>query len=142
MADITNKKIAVAGVNSNTNFIKQYAFLLDMNTMADIAAVGNHDLAKLPAGEALTGLKIVVIEKAVSSGAATAQFKVNGSAVNSSALALAGLAEGFTHNLNVAGIAAYGENTLQLTVGGAAYTGGKLLLIAETLPAEMFVTNG
>ena len=142
MADITNKNIAVAGVNSATNFIKQYAYMLDMNTMADIASTGTHDLVKLPAGEALVGLKVVVIEKAASGGAATAQFKVNGSAINSTAIALAGLAEGFTHNLNVAGIAAYGENTLQLTVGGAAYTGGKLLVIAETLPAEMFVTNG
>ncbi len=142
MADITNKNITVPGVNSTTNFIKQYAFMLDMTTNAEIAEVGTHDLAKLPAGEALVGLKIVVIDKAASGGAATAQFKVNGSAVNTSAIALASLADGFTHNFNVAGIAAYGENTLQLTVAGAAYTGGKFLVVAETLPAEMFVTAG
>lgn len=142
MADITNKNITVPGVNSATNFIKQYALLLDMNTMSEIAETGTHDIFKFPEGEALMGLKVVVIEKAASGGAATAQFKVNGSAVNTTAIALSALAEGFTHNLNAAGIAAYGENTLQLTVGGAAYTGGKFLVVAETLPAEMFVTAG
>jgi hypothetical protein len=142
MADITNRNIAVPGVNSATNFTKQYAFLLDMNTMSAIAEVGTHSLVNLPEKEALTALKIVVIEKATSSGAATAQFKVNGTAVNSSALALSALADGYTHNINVSGVAAYGANTLQLTVGTAAYTGGKLLVIAETIPAEMFVVNG
>jgi hypothetical protein len=142
MADITNRNIDVPGVNSTTNFLKQYAFELDFNTLSEIAATGTHDLKKLPAGEALVGLKVVVIEAAASGGAATAQFKVNGSAINSTAVALAGLAAGFVHNLNVSGVAAYGENTIQLTVGGAAYTGGKLLCIAETLPAEMFVTAG
>lgn len=142
MADITNKNITVPGVNSTTNFVKQYALLLDMNTMSEIAETGTHDIFALPPGEALVGLKIVVIEKATSGGSATAQFKVNGSAVNTTALALAALADGFTHNLNVAGIAAYGENKIQLTVGSAAYTGGKFLVVAETLPAEMFVTAG
>lgn len=142
MADITNKNISVPGVNSNTSFLKQYAFLLDFGTFAEIAAVGTHDLVKLPAGEALMTLKVVVVDKVTSGGAATAQFKVNGAAVNSTAVALAGLAAGYTHNLNVSGVAAYGENTLQLTVGTAAYTGGKLLVVAETLPADLFVTNG
>lgn len=142
MADITNRNIAVPGVNSATNFTRQYAYLLDMNTMSAIAEVGTHNLVNLPEKEALTALKIVVIEKATSSGSATAQFKVNGTAINSTALALSGLAVGMSHNINVSGIAAYGNNTLQLTVGTAAYTGGKLLVIAETIPAEMFVTNG
>lgn len=142
MADITNKNITVPGVNSATNFVKQYAYLLDMTTFSEIAEVGTHDLAKLPAGEALVGLKAVVIDKMTSGGAATAQFKVNGAVINSTALALSGLADGLTHNFNVSGIAAYGKNTLQLTVGTAAFTGGKLLVVAETLPAEMFVTNG
>lgn len=142
MADITNKNIAVPGVNSNTNFIKQYSYVIDFGVNADVAEVGTHDIVKLPAGEALTGLKVIVLGKVTSGGAATVQFKTSGAAVNSTALALAGLNEGLVHSLNVAGIAAYGENTLQLTVGTAAVTGGKVLLIAETIPAEMFVTNG
>ena len=142
MADITNKNIAVPGVNSTTNFVRQYAYLLDFTVNADVADVGTHDIAKLPPGEALVGMKVVVIEKAASGGAATLQLKVNGSTINSTALALAGLAEGFSHNINVTGIKAYGENILQATVGTAAYTGGKLLIVAETIPAEMFVTNG
>lgn len=142
MADITNKNIDVPGVNSATNFIKQYAFEVDFNTMSEIAESGTHDLKRLPDGEALVGLKVVVIKKAASGGAATAQFKVNGNAVNTTALALAALEDGFTHNFNVSGIAAYGTNTIQLTVGTAAFTGGKLLVVAETLPAELFVTAG
>lgn len=142
MADITNKNISVPGVNSATNYVQERAFLLDMGVNADVSATGTHDLVKLPAGEALTGLKVIVIGGATSSGSATAQFKVNGSNINSTALALAGLAEGMVHSFNVAGIKAYGENTLQLTVASASYTGGKLLIIAETIPAEMFVTNG
>jgi hypothetical protein len=142
MADITNKNIDVPGVNSATNFIKQYAFEVDFNTMSEIAEAGTHKLKRLPPGEAVVGLKVVVIEKAASGGAATAQFKVNENAVNTTALALAALADGFTHNFNVSGIAAYGTNTIQLTVGTAAFTGGKLLVVAETLPAELFVTAG
>ena len=142
MADITNKNIAVPGVNSATNFVRERAFMLNMDTTAEIAATGTHDLVKLPAGEALIGLKVIVIAPVTSGGAATAQFKVNGNAINSSALALAGLGEGMVQTFGVAGVKAYGENTLQLTVGTAAYTGGKLLVIAETIPAEMFVTNG
>jgi hypothetical protein len=142
MADITNKNIAVPGVNSATNYKVEHAYLLNLGTMAEIAKTGTHDLVKLPAGEALTGLKVIVIEPATSGGAATAQFKVSGAAVNSSALALAGLAAGMVQNFNVSGIAAYGEKVLQLTVGTADYTGGKLLVIAETIPAEMFVTAG
>lgn len=142
MADITNKNIRVPGVNSNTNFTREYAFELDFGVNADISAVDTHELVKLPADEALTGLKVIVIEKATSGGAATAQFKVNSSTINSTALALAGLNEGMVHSFNVSGVKAYGENTLQLTVGGAAYTGGRLLVIAETIPAKMFVTAG
>jgi hypothetical protein len=142
MADITNKNISIPGVNSATNFALERAYMLDFGVNADIADVGTHDLVKLPDGEALTGLKVIVIEPAASGGAATAQFKVNGSAVNSTAIALAGMGEGMVQCFSVSGVKAYGENTLQLTVGSAAYTGGKLLVIAETIPAKMFVTAG
>lgn len=142
MADITNKNIRIPGVNSNTKFIREYAFQLDMGVNAEITAVDTHNLVNLPADEALVGLKVIVIEKATSGGAATSQFKVNGSAINSAALALASLDAGMVHSFNVAGLKSYGENTLQLTVAGAAYTGGNLLVIAETIPAKMFVTAG
>ena len=142
MADITNRKISVPGVNAAANFVKQYAYMLDFTNLAEIAKTGTHKLVNLPAGEALMALKVVVIDKVTSGGAATVQFKVNGAAVTAAPVALAGLGDGFTHNLNISGIAAYGENTLQLTVGTADLTGGKLLVIADTIPAEMFVTNG
>lgn len=142
MADITNKNILIPGVNSATNFVQEYAVELDLGAMAEIAATGTHDLLKLPAGVALVGLKAVVVDAVTSGGAGTVQFKVNGSAVNSTALSIAQLAKGMVHTMGVNGIAAYGENTLQLTVGTAALTGGKVLLIVETLPVDMFVTAG
>lgn len=146
MADITNKNIAVPGVNSPANFVRQYSYQLDFVNASEVAATGTHDLQKLPAGESLIGLKVIVIDAVTSGGAGTLQFKVKvgtaSTAIHSSAIALAGVAKGFVHNLNVSGVLATGENILQLTVGTAALTGGKLLIIAETVPTESFITAG
>jgi hypothetical protein len=142
MADITNKNIQIPGVNSDTNYVQERAYMLNMNTNADIASVGTHKIVALPEGEALVGLKVIVVEGITSGGAATVQFKLNDAAINSSALALAGLATGYVHKLNVAGLKGYGANTLQLTIGTAAITGGKIMVIAETIPVNMFITNG
>lgn len=143
-ADITNKDITVPGVNSATNFIKSTAFELDFAVVSDIVAVGTHDLIDIPAGETLVGLKVIVVGAVTSGGAGTVQFKVGGNTINSTALALAGLAKGFVHNLVVTGVNAYSDGTvpIQLTVGTAALTGGKLLCIAETIPGDMFITAG
>lgn len=144
MADITSKDITVPGVNSNTNYIQSRALLLDFANVADITATGTHDLFDIPAGETLVGLKVVVIAAVTSGGAATIQFKIGGSVINSTALALSGVAKGFVHNFAVSGVNAYSDGTkpLQMTVGTAAVTGGQLLVIAETIPGDMFVTAG
>lgn len=140
--DVTNRNFAVPGVNSVANYIESKAFEFDFANVSDITAVGSHDVVKLEADKALVGLKVIVIDKATSSGSATLQFKVNGTAINSTAVALAALDAGYVHNFVVTGAQAYGENTLSITVGGAAFTGGKLLVIADTIPAKMFVTAG
>jgi hypothetical protein len=62
MADITNKNIQIPGVNSDTNYVQERAYMLNMNTNADIAAVGTHKIVALPEGEALVGLKVIVVE--------------------------------------------------------------------------------
>jgi hypothetical protein len=142
MADITNKNIQIPGVNSDTNYVQERAYMLNMNTNADIAAVGTHNIVALPEGEALVGLKVIVVDGVTSGGSATVQFKVNDTAINSTAFTLAGLATGYVHSLNVAGLKGYGANTLQLTIGVAAITGGKIMVIAETIPVNMFITNG
>ena len=144
MADITNKDITVPGVNSNANFVKNQAFELDFDNVAAITATGTHDVIKVPAGETLVGLKVIVVGAVTSGGAGTVQFKVGGNAINSTALALAGLAKGFVHNFTVSGVNGYsnGSVPIQLTVGTAALTGGKLLCIAETIPGDMFITAG
>ena len=140
--DVTNRNFAVPGVNSVANYIESKAFEFDFANVADITAVGTHDVVKLEDDKAVVGLKVIVIDKATSSGSATLQFKVNGSAVNSSAVALSALDAGYVHNFAVSGAKAYGENTLSIVVGTAAFTGGKLLVIVDTIPAKMFVTAG
>lgn len=146
MADITNKDITVPGVNSWTTFVKQKSLLLDFSALSAISAVGTHSLCEFPDGEALVGLRVFAITGATSGGAATAQFKweVGGTVttINSTAFALSGLAEGMVQNVVATSGKLLGKGTLQLTVGTAAYTGGKLLVIVETVPAKMFVTNG
>lgn len=149
MADITNKNIKVPGVNCATNYVQQYAYCVDFATLDGIAGTGTHDIVKLPKGEALLGLRIVALESATSGGSATLQFKLSvggtATAINSSTIALAGLTAGMIQNLpanNLKSFSGDGEGVLQMVVGTAAYTGGKFLLIAETLPAEAYVTNG
>lgn len=147
--NITNINLNVPGVNSATNYLHQKAYCIDFATLSGIAATGTHDIIKLPKGEALQAVRLIALESAASTGSATLQFKLafNGTAanINSTAFALAGLAQGVTQNVAVNGIKTFDaeyEGVLQMTVGSAAYTAGKFLLILETIPAEAFVTNG
>lgn len=149
MADITNINIRIPGVNAATNFVQEYAFGIDFVTLSGIAATGTHSIFKLPKGEALVGLRVIAVESATSGGAATLQFKVsvNGTAanINSSTVALAGLAKGMVQRFNASGIKTFDsdvESVIQMTVGTAAYTGGKLLVIAETIPVDAYKING
>ena len=149
MADITNVNTRVPGVNTATNYVKQEAHAFDFANLAAIGEVGTHDIIKLPQGTALQCLRVFALEGATSSGAATLQFKLSvggtATAINSSTIALAGLAKGMAHNIVASGIKAFDADSqavIQITVGGAAYTGGKILVIAETIPAIDFVTAG
>lgn len=149
MADVTNLNFRVPGVNTATNYIKQESFVLDFVTDSGIAEVGTHDWIKLKKGDALQSLKVIALDGGASSGAATLQFKLAfnkvAANINSTAFALAALADGVTQNVTVSGIKSFDaeyEGIIQVTVGTAAFTGGKFLVIAETIPAETFVTNG
>jgi hypothetical protein len=149
MADVTNLNFRVPGVNTATNYLKQESFVLDFVTASGIAEVGTHSWIKLKKGDALQTLRVIALDGATSSGSATLQFKLafDGTAanINSTAFALAGLAKGITQNVVVNGIKTFDseyEGVIQVTVGTAAFTGGKFLVIAETIPAEAFVTNG
>jgi hypothetical protein len=149
MADITNQNIRVPGVNAAGTFVKQQSYVVDFATLSGIAGTGTHDIIKLDKGDAVVGVRVVALESAASSGAATLQLKLafHGSAanINSSAVALAGLAKGVVQNMPVSGIKSFDseyEGVIQLVVATAAYTAGKLLLIVDTVPAEAFVVNG
>ena len=62
--DITNINLNVPGVNSATNYLREKAFVIDFSTQAGIAAVGTHDIIKLPKGEALQALRVIALESA------------------------------------------------------------------------------
>jgi hypothetical protein len=149
MADITNVITRVPGVNTATNYVRQDAHVFDFTNLAAVGEVGTHDVIKLPRGAALQALRVFALDGAMSSGAATLQFKLSvagtAAAINSSAIALSGLAKGMSHNIVASGIKSFdadSEAVIQITVGTAAFTGGKILVIAETIPAIDFVTAG
>jgi len=149
-ADITSKDTSVKGVNSPTNYIRSEAHLIDGVENPGILAADTHSLFVIPKGNAIVGLKVVALSDTTSAGSATVTFKVKvgtetATAVGS-AIAKANLAAGFVHNLAVATLA-YGSGssddiTIQMTVGTAALTAAKLLVIVDTVPVEMFMTAG
>lgn len=139
MADVTNKKLQIPGVNSNTNYIQERAYEVNFTNNADISATGTHSLARIAKGEVVTGVKVIVAEAITSGGAATVQVKINGTAINTSAWALSGLSKGTVYSLNANGLAITDDILLQATVGTAAITAGKLIIIVETIPVDMFL---
>ena len=147
-ADITTKDTLVKGVNSMNNYVRSEAHILDGVENSGILAQDTHDLFVIPAGNALVGLKVIALSSTTSSGSATVQFKAKvgtetATAVGS-AIAKANLAAGFVQNLAVATLA-YSDTagtTIEMTVGTAALTAVKLLVIAEYIPVHEFMTAG
>lgn len=148
-ADITAKDTVVKGVNSLNNYTRFEAHLLDGTEHPGILAADTHDLFKIPAGNAVTGITIVSLDTATSSGSATATFKAKVGTADAealhSAVALADLAAGDTAKFlttKIKGYAADAETLIQLTVGTAAFTKLKLLVIVEYVPVVEFMTAG
>lgn len=148
MADVTNKETRVPGVNQDTNFVKQEAHIVDAAGLG-VTAVGTHDLFKLPAGVMLTGLRIASLANAAGSSGATIQLKaaVNGSSVNlTSATALSALGSGAVINAPVSDANGYdvvGSGAIiQMTVGTAALTDFKALVIVEDIPVKDYLERG
>lgn len=149
MADVTNKNFRIPGVNQDTNFIKQRSYCLNGAEVPEILATGTHDVIALPKGEALIGLRVIALENTASGGSATLQFKVAiGEAaenINASAIGIGNLAAGDVHALPVNAVKGYDEDVgavIQLSVGSAALTAVKLLIVVETLPVAEFTKLG
>ena len=147
-ADITAKDTLVKGVNSLTNYTRSEAHILDGSENAGILAADTHSLFELPAGSMLTALKVLALDDTASSGSATVQFKAK---IGASAEALhtaigkADLAEGDVVNIPVEKVCAYDADNpivIQMTVGTAALTAVKLLVVAEYIPVVEFMTAG
>lgn len=149
MADITEFEMRVPGVNQDTHFQKQNAYLIDCEEHSGVLTVGTHDLVKLNKGDMLTKLRIVVLKSAASSGSATIQFKAkfNSTAENihANAFAIANLCSGDVYDIPVSTIKGYDEEyppVIQMSVGTDALTAFKFLLIAETIPVHEFLNKG
>lgn len=146
--DVTNQVKRLNGVNVNTNHVRTDAYIIDAAEAAGLLTVETHSLAVVPAGYAVTGLKVVSLETATSSGSATLQFKLkhgtDAAAAIGSANALAALTAGDVLCLNTSGILAYGDSevVVQATVGTAAFTKLKFLLMVEMVPVLDFLTMG
>lgn len=146
--DITAKETIVKGVNSPNNYIRSEARLIDGAENAGLLTVETHSLFVIPKGNMLTGLKVVALAAVTSDGSATLQFKANiGDAAEAvhTAIAVANLAKGDVHVLPVAAIKGYdadNDTTIQLTVGVAALTALKVLVVAEYIPVVEFMTAG
>ena len=147
--DVTNKNLRIPGVNQDTNFIKQRSYCLNGIEVPEILAVGTHNVIALPRGEAITKIRIVALDATTSGGSATLQFKVAfgevAENVGTSAVAIANLAAGDVYDFAVNGIKGYEAESgavIQLSVGAAALTGMKLLVIVETIPVVDFTKQG
>ena len=147
--DITGKDTVIKGVNSPNNYVRSVAHLIDGTEHAGILAVDTHDLFRIPKGNMLKGLTILALDSATSSGAATIQFKAktgsSAEAVNATAIGVANLAKGDAIAIPVEKIKAYDpENDIiiQMTVGTAALTAIRILIVAEYLPVTEFLTAG
>ena len=147
-ADITTKDTLVKGVNSMNCYVRSEAHILDGVENPGILAADTHNLFVIPKGNALVGLKIIALGATTSGGSATIQFKAS---INSVAEALhtaigkADLAAGDVVSVDVEKIKGYDpdyDTIVQMTVGTAALTAVKLLVIAEYIPVLEFMTAG
>ncbi len=118
--------------------------------LSGIETVETHNLVEVPVGQALIGAKLIVLESFTSAGAATVQFSCNSHNLGG-ALPKADLAKGDVVDLPVndaedtAGGALYAHTTalsIDMTVGTAALTAGRFLLIPEFVDVSACTTNG
>ena len=146
--DVTNKVKRLNGVNVLTNHVLTDAYIIDAAENAGLLTVATHSLAVVPPGMAVVGLKVISLVTATSDGNATLQFKLKHGSDSAesigSANAIAALTAGDVINIPTSGIKAYGDSkvVVQATVGTAAYTALKFMLMVEMVPVSDFLTAG
>lgn len=145
MADIsTITKAKPSAYDSFVRLGKEYQYIFDFTDemLADIRAVGTHNLIKVPKNKALIGFKIIVLADVTSAGAVTLQVK-HGVANITSAIAKASLVKGVVFNYPSQSIVTWNETadtTIDVIIGTAALTGGKVLLIPDLIDISEIVT--
>ena len=149
MADITAYDTIVKGVNSPNNYTRSEAHLIDGSEFSGIMASGYHSLFMLPKGAAITDIKIISLETAVSSGSPTLSIAVKFGDVDNvplfTAIEKSVLAKGGVYHANVDKKYAYDPEVIpliRLAIGTAAFTTLKFLLIIDYIPVNEFMTAG
>jgi hypothetical protein len=138
--------------NTFHNLFEQHIYDIDVanSDFEGIETVATHNLVTIPEGKALVKGFAVVKDAVTSDGNATVQFKV-GSDTLTGAVAKANLAAGDVIELSpndadgtggVAGYAAAAADTLDMTVGTAALTAGRFLLVLEFIDVATILAQG
>lgn len=148
--DITESVVRMNGVNQETQYKKSDAYIIDAAANAGLLTVATHSLVSIPAGNMVTGVKAVLLGAATSSGSATLQLlaKVGSEtaeAFSGTAFAVAAMTAGKVYNLPISAVTAYSETdatVIQATVGTAAFTALKFMLIVEYIPIVSFLNRG
>lgn len=146
--DVTSKVSRMNGVNSDANYVHTDAYRLPIMTLG-IDAADSHPFAVLPAGVAITRIRIIPLVAVTSEGSATLQIAAKCGSADAVGLHTAvGKAKLLVNNiidLPVNEKAAYfpsGEVTLRLVVGTAAVTAGDIIVLVDTIPVGKFLSNG
>jgi len=152
-SDVTSLVPRLNGFYQPNTLVKSTVHILDLAVATSAKSADTHDLVKIPAGHAVVGVTIVSLTSFASSGAATMTIKVKAgtetAAAIGSAVSLTNLAVGKVTKLVPAGALSlkatngvYAGSVLQMTVGTAAYTAGKAMIIVDTIPVADFLVNG
>lgn len=155
MADYLNKNLRVNGVNQDTQFFKQYCFLIDSGELPGILTPNEHHfLCAFSKHEVLMGLKMIVLDVAntnTSDAAVSVEFSVHfegsGStyAIEPSVEAFSNNRIGFVFDFPVDGVKGYSEGkhfSLLFKTNKTGLTKLKFMLLVETIPVEDFLTLG
>lgn len=144
MSDVSNKVIRVNGSNADTYPVQHDAYVIDIAAVTG-GDVGSYDIVKIPAGRAVCGGKLIVIDEVV--GGTTVEVKVtpdNGSAVNVGGGNTSNMGSGYVEGMEVSGVVSNpeGESVVSIVITGSAVTAGKVLIDIETFPVKEYTTAG
>lgn len=146
--DITASVSRLPGIN-NPNYIKSDSYIIDMASNAGLLTAATHSLVSIPAGNAIVGVKVVILTAATSTGSATVKFglKVGSGSVEdiTTATAVAAITLGKVFNYSCSAVTAYSASDatlLQAVVATEALLTLKFQVFIEYIPVAAFSARG